>query len=254
MNPSRHRRRRRRPVLICLCLVGGTLAVGLGAAGVVVSAGSPGVTLGESTDRAAVAQYLRAVDAELAAIERNSGAVTNAIAGLTARTKSGCAGAAVDAPSNVSTARIDAAITDSVAIAGASADATIVGHLRRRVATVRWANARLAGLVRGAVTTTSAEADLRPPELCGYLGQWARSGFLKVPDALEAFSKRVSLLSEAGSLIPPALRSYETPSERALLQDIGRRRADVAKSLRSRIVDGRRVLLQVVGLSNGRVR
>jgi hypothetical protein len=202
-----------------------------------------------AVDVATTHRYLGMVRTTLVAIRHNMGAVDGDIDQVVANVRSQCPVVAAHAPINLTRWRVEAIISEELAIAGVHADTTLTADFLKHVIKLRWYDQQVTNIIQTSARAISMQSRLREPELCMPLRQWASGGFYEVPHDMAVFSHRVESLSEMSSLLPNILARYEGRLHAGRLRALRRLERAVGTDLRSYILRARAQILLLVGLS-----
>lgn len=202
---------------------------------------------GHVADRTVTLRYLEIVRATLVAEQNNTRAVDSAIDKVVTNVRRRCPVVAVHAPVNLTRWRVEAIISEELAIAGIHADATATSKFLKRVMGLHWHDQQVTNRIQEAARAVSTQSRLDNPELCASLRRWSSSGFYGVPRDLAAFSRRVESLSEMSNLLPNILVKHEFGA--GGLRELRQLERVVGTGLRTYILHARAQILSSVGMS-----
>ena len=215
--------------------------VGLGAALVaaLTFVGAISATDSDPGDVMATRAFLRADYALLGAVQANIPTGEAATRSLVASVTRQCPDV-LAVPKGVARPRVDNGLgTINLELTGAfigaiyRPDAKAATTFVNAVERLQWESRTLATAVDAPALAMRLRATLTVPDVCKDMEAWSASGFKMVPIGAQRFSEQVrGLLSGAGGVpLPPvALRPYERPGERTLLDRLSALYSSLAKA------------------------
>lgn len=185
---------------------------------------------GDPHDARATWSYLQAEDAffRTALVDSHQG--TLAVNELTERVAKECPGVASGAlhgtPSEGTlrlTTKLHEETEQAVLVTVIGPDLPAYRRLGLALARLGWSNRRLTALVRRLGRTAEATSELRPPDLCGDLEEWAASGYTRLPAGTGRFLAQFAATQHGGDArerVARMLRPYEGPRGRSLQRHV----------------------------------
>jgi hypothetical protein len=190
------RKSSRRLIAVAIAVSG---AYGLAACGVAAS---------RPSDAALTSAYLSAREVRERAVEKELVVSRSAIERYVTRADARCPGIVARAPRSREFGELNYEAFLAVAVTMERANSRTIARFVHIAGHLRWAGRRLTLLVRRLVEEEGHLAGLVPPDLCGELAEWARSGYRTIPPTARRFQEDANVLAR----IRAATSSEQAPS------------------------------------------
>lgn len=143
---------------------------------------------------------------------------------------------------------------ETVALALLTPDLAADRQAASALARLRWSSRKLTKLVHRHARIEAAASELRLPDLCGDLKEWAAGGYTTLPAGTRRFLAQYAATDAGGDLlgrIKVMLRSYEGPRERLLQSHMERLRARAGRLIVAELVPLVRKTAARLGFGDG---
>jgi len=181
------------------------------------SVSGPAAALGASSNAAATETYLRA-NLKLVQVARSHLAASEQapVSEVLARVRRECPKSGANSPQDANSTHMSYEVIGAIVIAAYKFDVPAALAYAHTVASLHWSNGALTKKVHEHAAKLRTVARLAPPNLCADVRAWGAGGYQALPATTVQFDAQFEPAWVAIGLDPEGLRSYESPSAKAL--------------------------------------
>jgi hypothetical protein len=188
---------------------------------VALGASAPAAPALAAGNVASTQAYLSADLALVRAAQANEGASEAALKSLPRSVSSECPNVAVASPQNPDSEALSNELVGAMIVVGTRPNRQAIARFASAVSRLRWSNGRLTNTISSYASQLSALSKMAPPQVCGDVRSWVRSGFQTLPTSSVQFNQAYKAVNvPIGELPEQLLAPYERPGQAGTLRRI----------------------------------